>query len=49
MVSKRLNNLSSDKRLFLDHTKQVYESALKQSGFNDELQYPVTFIFHTPE
>ena len=29
MVSKRLRNLSSDKRSFLD-AKQVYESALKQ-------------------
>ena len=39
MVSKRLRNLSSDKRSFLDHAKQVYESALKHSGFSDELKY----------
>ena len=32
MVSKRLSNLSSDKRSFLD-TKHAYESALKHSGF----------------
>ena len=32
MVSKRLSNLSSDKRSLLD-TKHAYESALKHSGF----------------
>ena len=38
MVSKRLSNLSSDKRSFLD-TKHAYESALKHSGFAEGLQY----------
>ena len=36
MVSKRLSNLSSDKRSFLD-TKHAYESALKHSGFAEQL------------
>ena len=36
MVSKRLSNLSSDKRSFRD-TKHAYESALKNSGFAEEL------------
>ena len=38
MVSKRLSNLSSDKRSFLD-SKHAYVSALKHSGFAEELQY----------
>ena len=38
MVSKRLSNLSSDKRSFLD-SKHAYVSALKHSGFAEELYY----------
>ena len=39
MVSKRLRNLSSDKRSFLD-TKHAYESALKHCGFDQEPTAP---------
>ena len=38
MISKRLSNLSSDEKLFHE-TKHEYETALKQSGFSDELVY----------
>ena len=41
MVSRRLKNLSSEKRSFLD-TKHEYESALKYRGCDEELQYQST-------
>ena len=38
MISKRLSNLSSNEKAFLE-TKHDYETALRNSGFTDELTY----------